>query len=70
MQNLKKEKKGRHHKAALKAEHGPNLLPARILKELAEELSPYLTVNFQRSFDAGIVPKAWRTANVTAIFKI
>ena len=48
---------------------GPDLLPARLLKELAEELSPYLTAIFQRSFDTGIVPKDWRTANVTAIFK-
>ena len=29
---------------------GPDLLPARILKELAEEFSPYLTAIFQRSF--------------------
>ena len=48
---------------------GPDLLPARILKELASELSPYLPAIFQRSFDTGIVPKDWRTANVTAIFK-
>ena len=47
---------------------GPDILPARILKELAEELSPYLATIFQRSFDTGIVPKDWRTANVTAIF--
>ena len=38
---------------------GPDLLPARILKELAEELSPDLTAIFQRSFDTGIVPKDW-----------
>ena len=37
---------------------GPDLLPARILKELAEELSPNLTASFQRSFDTGIVLKA------------
>ena len=48
---------------------GPDLLPARILKELAVELSPYLSAIFQRSFDTGTVPKDWRTANVTAIFK-
>ena len=35
---------------------GPDLLPVRILKELAEELSPYLTAIFQRSFDTGILP--------------
>ena len=48
---------------------GPDLLPARILKELATELSPYLSAIFQRNFDAGTVTQDWRTANVTAIFK-
>ena len=48
---------------------GPDLLPARILKEFAAELSPYLSPIFQRSFDTGTVPKDWRTGNVTTIFK-
>ena len=48
---------------------GPDLLPARVLKELASEISPYLTAIFQGSFDTGYVPKDWRKANVTAIFK-
>ena len=48
---------------------GPDLLPARVLKELASEISAYLTAIFQRSFDTGYVPKDWRKANVTAIFK-
>ena len=48
---------------------GPDLLPARVLKELASEISPYLTAIFQRSFDTGYVPNDWRKANVTAIFK-
>ena len=48
---------------------GPDLLPARVLKELASKISPYLTAIFQRSFDTGDVPNDWRKANVTAIFK-
>ena len=48
---------------------GPDLLPARILKDMANEIAPILTAIFQRSFDTGIVPRDWRTANVTAIFK-
>lgn len=48
---------------------GPDLLPARVLKELATEISPFLTIIFQKSFDTGYVPKDWRTANVTAIYK-
>ena len=48
---------------------GPDLLPVRILKELAAELSPYLSAIFQRNFDTGTVPLDWRTANGTAVFK-
>ena len=48
---------------------GPDLLPARVLKELASEISPLLTTIFQKSLDTGYVPKDWRTANVSAIFK-
>ena len=35
----------------------PDLLPARVLEELASEISPYLTTIFQRSFDTCFVPK-------------
>ena len=39
------------HKAS-----GPDLIPARILKDMADEISPLLTIIFQRSFDCGKVP--------------
>ena len=48
---------------------GPDLLPASHLKELAHDIAPYLTIIFQKSLDTGRVPKDWRSANVTAIFK-
>ena len=48
---------------------GPDLLPARILKDMAKEIALILTTIFQRSFDTGIVPSDWRTTNITAIFK-
>ena len=48
---------------------GPDSIPARILKELAHEIAPYLVSIFQRSLDTGKVQKDWRMANVTAIFK-
>ena len=47
----------------------PDLLPVNVLKELASEISPYLTAIFQRNFDTGYVPKDWRKANVTAFLK-
>ena len=43
---------------------GPDLLPARILKELAEELSPDLTAIFQRS----LIQESYQKTG-TAIFK-
>ena len=48
---------------------GPDVLPARVLKELASDISPFLTAIFQKSLDTSYVPKHWRSANVTAIFK-
>ena len=47
---------------------GPYLLPARVLRGLAIETSPYLTIIFQRSFETGYVTKDKRTANVTRLF--
>ena len=34
---------------------GPDLLPARILKELAHDIAPYLTIIFQKSLDTGVI---------------
>ena len=48
---------------------GPDMIPARILKDLAEELAPFLTEIFQRSLADGEVPMDWHSAYVTAIFK-
>ena len=48
---------------------GPDMIPARVLKEIAEEISPLLTVIFQTSLGSGTVPDDWRSANVTTIFK-
>ena len=37
---------------------GPDLVPARILKEAASELAPVFTNFFQQSFDSGEIPSA------------
>ena len=48
---------------------GPDGIPPRVLKELAEELSvPYCKL-FNKSIQSGHVPEDWKTAPVTAIFK-
>lgn len=48
---------------------GPDLLPARILKEAAVELTPILTALFQQSYDSGLLPADWKKANIAAIYK-
>ena len=48
---------------------GPDGITTTILKELAEEISPILTIMFQSSLDTGILPSDWKDANVTPIFK-
>ena len=45
------------------------MIPARLLKECSEELSPLLTIIFSKSLKTGTVPDDWKSANVSAIFK-
>ena len=48
---------------------GPDMVPTRILRDYADDVSVMLQVIFQQSLDTGDVPADWRTANVVAIFK-
>jgi hypothetical protein len=48
---------------------GPDGLKPRILKELANEISPILCLIFNNSIDTGEVPTDWRTAYVSPIYK-
>ena len=48
---------------------GPDNIPNRILKECAEQLAPSLAVIFQRSINSGELPKDWRDANISCIYK-
>ena len=48
---------------------GPDELPARLLKELALELTPIFTIFFQASLNQGEIPEDWKKANVAPIFK-
>ena len=45
------------HKLNPSKASGPDLIPARILKELAVELAPFLTTIFQGSINSGTVPR-------------
>ena len=48
---------------------GPDLIPARILRDAASELAVVLSSLFQQSYDSGTLPYAWKLANIRAIFK-
>ena len=52
------------HKAS-----GPDEIPARLLKEYAPLIAPTLTKIFQNSIDQSTIPKDWKKANVTPLFK-
>ena len=49
---------------------GPDMIPARLLEECAEDLAPMLAIIiFNKSLQTGTVPEDWKTANVSAVFK-
>ena len=48
---------------------GPDRISSRVLKELADELYRPLAALFQNSLNSGLVPKQWKSALVTPIYK-
>ena len=48
---------------------GPDKIPARLLKEFAEEISPGLTMFFSNSLDQGDLPSDWRLAFIVPAYK-
>ena len=48
---------------------GPDMIPARLLKELSKEIAPFLCIIYQKCLETGTIPDVWRTANVSAIYK-
>ena len=48
---------------------GPDSIPAKLLKEMADELSPSLALIFTASLQQGEVPRDWKKALVTPLFK-
>ena len=49
--------------------HGPDELSPQLLKLVAEELDPALTMIFQQSHDLSSTPRDWNSAIVTPIYK-
>nr|VZI19250.1 unnamed protein product [Spirometra erinaceieuropaei] len=48
---------------------GPDEIPAKILKELAGELSKPLSMLFHTSFETGYLPPDWKSAWITPLYK-
>ena len=48
---------------------GPDCIPGRVLKSVADELAPYLAILFQQVIDTGQIPCDWKEALVVPIFK-
>ena len=48
---------------------GPDEIPSCVLKALAEELSEPLSMLFNQSMKEGRLPRIWKDANVTPLFK-
>ena len=48
---------------------GPDNITPKILKELAPEIAPILTLIFRRSYSSGQIPNIWKSANVCPVFK-
>ena len=48
---------------------GPDNIRPKILKELAPEIAPILTIIFRKSLETGEVPPDWRSANVRPVYK-
>ena len=48
---------------------GRDNIHPRVLRELATDIAPILTIIFQSSINTGVVPSDWRDANVSPIYK-
>ena len=48
---------------------GPDAIPARLLKEAADQMAPLLTTIYRASLQQATVPEKWKKANVVPIFK-
>ena len=48
---------------------GPDSIPNQVLKNCADSLAPILSEIFQLSLDSGSLPRDWKNANISCVFK-
>ena len=48
---------------------GPDSIPNRLLRNIADEIGPSMCKLFNLSLSLGIMPDNWKLANITAVFK-
>ena len=48
---------------------GPDEIPTRLLKELAEELTPIFILFYKTCLDQGTIPDDWKKANAVPSFE-
>ena len=48
---------------------GPDNIKPRVLKEVASEIAPSLTLIYRASMKSGIVPKDWKSAHIAPVFE-
>ena len=48
---------------------GPDQILPRVSKEISKEIAKPLSMLFNKSLESGVLPKEWKYAEVTAIFK-
>jgi len=65
------EERVRVHLQKLKSDKspGPDGIPSRLLKELADFISWPLATIFMKSLECGSLPQAWKMAHVSPIYK-
>ncbi|KFV84302.1 RNA-directed DNA polymerase from mobile element jockey, partial [Struthio camelus australis] len=56
-------------KLAIHKSMGPDGMPPRVLRELADVIARPLSIIFERSWRSGEVPEDWKKASVTPVFK-
>ena len=48
---------------------GPDEIPARFLKEMADQIAPVLVLIYQATLNQGILPEDWLKAKIIPVYK-